>query len=204
MTLGGVVLTVNGDGAVVERQLAGGELGCPLCGGALGGWGHARPRPVRMAEGPDVVLAPRRSRCPGCGATHVLLVRHVALLIRMEVRDRPSPCRRSGRVKLEAARPAGRRGRREQPRQSRDVPGLLDGAGAVSKTGRYTRGTGCVTPLEHAPALTRWMRAGWRCVSCPLPRAGELRAGSQQPGPGGHGEGLRRSRGEAAGVEPGA
>jgi hypothetical protein len=67
------VLTVNGDGAVVERQLAGGELGCPLCGGALGGWGHARPRPVRMAEGPDVVLAPRRSRCPGCGATHVLL-----------------------------------------------------------------------------------------------------------------------------------
>src|SRR5437899_880755 len=73
LTLGGVVLTVNGDGAVVERQLAGGELGCPLCGGALGGWGHARPRPVRMAEGPDVVLAPRRSRCPGCGATHVLL-----------------------------------------------------------------------------------------------------------------------------------
>ena len=67
------MLTVNGDGAVVERQLAGGELGCPLCGGALGGWGHARPRPVRMAEGPDVVLAPRRSRCPGCGATHVLL-----------------------------------------------------------------------------------------------------------------------------------
>src|SRR5271165_3640648 len=73
LTLGGVVLTVNGDGALVERQLAGGELGCPLCGGALGGWGHARPRPVRMAEGPDVVLAPRRSRCPGCGATHVLL-----------------------------------------------------------------------------------------------------------------------------------
>src|SRR5712691_3851288 len=27
LTLGGVVLTVNGDGAVVERQLAGGELG---------------------------------------------------------------------------------------------------------------------------------------------------------------------------------
>ena len=67
------MLTVNGDGAVVERQLAGGELGCPLWGGARGGWGHARPRPVRMAEGPDVVLAPRRSRCPGCGATHVLL-----------------------------------------------------------------------------------------------------------------------------------
>ena len=73
LTLGGVVLTVNGDGALVERQLAGGELGCPSCGGVLGGWGHARPRPVRMAEGPDVVLVPRRSRCRGCGGTHVLL-----------------------------------------------------------------------------------------------------------------------------------
>ena len=41
MTLGGVVLTVNGDGAVVERQLAGGELSCPSCGGVLGGWGNA-------------------------------------------------------------------------------------------------------------------------------------------------------------------
>ena len=28
LTLGGVVLTVNGDGALVERQLAGGELAC--------------------------------------------------------------------------------------------------------------------------------------------------------------------------------
>jgi hypothetical protein len=30
-------------------------------------------------------------------------VRHEALLFRMGVRDRPSPCRRSGGVKLEAA-----------------------------------------------------------------------------------------------------
>jgi hypothetical protein len=67
------VLTVNGDGALVERQLAGGELICPGCGGVLGGWGHARLRPVRVAEGPDAVLVPRRSRCRGCGATHVLL-----------------------------------------------------------------------------------------------------------------------------------
>ena len=42
VTRGGVVLTVNGDRAVVERQLAGGELACPSCGGALGGWGNAR------------------------------------------------------------------------------------------------------------------------------------------------------------------
>jgi len=40
----------------------------------LSGWGHARPRPVRMLAGPDEVLVPRRSRCrQGCGGTHVLL-----------------------------------------------------------------------------------------------------------------------------------
>ena len=50
-----------------------------------------------MAEPPNhhIEEAARRA--------HELLVRHEALLIRMEVRDRPSPCRRSGRVKLEAA-----------------------------------------------------------------------------------------------------
>ena len=73
VTLGGVVLTVNGDGALVERQLAGGELACPGCGGVLGGWGHARLRPVRVLDGSDAGLVPRRSRCRQCGATHVLL-----------------------------------------------------------------------------------------------------------------------------------
>ena len=33
----------------------------------------------------------------------IRMVRHEALVFRMEVRDRPSPCRRSGGVKLEAA-----------------------------------------------------------------------------------------------------
>ena len=42
LTRGGVVLTVNGDRSVVERQLAGGELACPGCGGVLGGWGEWR------------------------------------------------------------------------------------------------------------------------------------------------------------------
>ena len=73
MTRGGVVLTVNGDGAVVERQLAGGELACPSCGCVLGGWGNARPRRVRVLDGTGRELVPRRSRCRGCGATHVLL-----------------------------------------------------------------------------------------------------------------------------------
>ena len=67
------MLTVNGDGALVGRQLAGGELACPGCGGVLGGWGHARLRPVRVLDGPDAELVPRRSRCRQCGATHVLL-----------------------------------------------------------------------------------------------------------------------------------
>ena len=67
------MLTVNGDGVVVERQLAGGELECPSCGGVLGGWGHAAERPVRVLDGPDVLVRPRRSRCRSCGETHVLL-----------------------------------------------------------------------------------------------------------------------------------
>ena len=33
------MLTVNGDRDEVERQLAGGDLACPSCGGVLGGWG---------------------------------------------------------------------------------------------------------------------------------------------------------------------
>src|SRR5580700_9393243 len=73
LTLGGVVLTVNGDRDVVERQLAGGELGCPSCGGVLGGWGNAAERWVRVLEGDDVRLRPRRSRCRRCRGTHVLL-----------------------------------------------------------------------------------------------------------------------------------
>ena len=67
------MLTVNGDRDVVERQLAGGELACPSCGGVLGGWGNGRLRPVRVMQGPDAEVVPRRSRCRQCGGTHVLL-----------------------------------------------------------------------------------------------------------------------------------
>jgi len=47
---------------------------------------------------------------------------------------------------------------------------------------------------------------GWIAARTPLigGECGELRAGSLTPGSGGHGECLRRSRGEAAGVQPGA
>jgi hypothetical protein len=67
-----LVLTVGANPAGVERLLAGGGLECPRCGGVLAGWGHARPRVLRGGQGP-VRLRPRRARCRGCGATHVLL-----------------------------------------------------------------------------------------------------------------------------------
>ena len=78
MTRGGVVLTVNADRDVVERQLGDGELACPSCGGVLARWGTGVRRRVRLPgrlDDPDgrVQLVPRRSRCRGCKATHVLL-----------------------------------------------------------------------------------------------------------------------------------
>jgi Domain of unknown function (DUF6431) len=66
------VVTVEADLDGVERRLAAGELWCPSCGGQLAGWGRARSRQVRGPDGP-VQLCPRRSRCTGCRATHVLL-----------------------------------------------------------------------------------------------------------------------------------
>src|SRR5713101_2836912 len=90
----------------------------------------------------------------------------------MEVKGRPSPRRRSGGVKLEEVRAGGRRRGREQPRQSRAGSVLPDGPGAVSETGRYTREIGFVTTLEVPPALTRWIRAGSRCVPGPFMTGG--------------------------------
>jgi hypothetical protein len=66
------VVTVEVDGGEVERRLTAGELVCPGCGGRLAGWGWARIRQVCDCEG-LTVLSPRRARCVGCGAMHVLL-----------------------------------------------------------------------------------------------------------------------------------
>ncbi len=66
------MLTVEMDAARVERRLGSGGLACPGCLGMLAGWGHARVRDVRDRGG-LVRLVPRRARCTGCGATHVLL-----------------------------------------------------------------------------------------------------------------------------------
>jgi hypothetical protein len=67
------VVTVDGDARVVERRLAAGRLRCPVCQGRLAGWGHARLRVIRGEGGIGWRLRPRRSRCAGCGVTHVLL-----------------------------------------------------------------------------------------------------------------------------------
>src|ERR1019366_8226720 len=148
-------------------------------------------------------LLPRGLRNDAPAAVLPVRVRHGALLFRMEVRDRPSPRRRSGGAKLEAAESGGRRGRREQPRQSRAGSALPDGPGPVSETGRYTRETGYVTPLEAVPAPTRRMRAGERCAPAFHDGRGTPQ-GLRSLGLEATVNWLRRSRGETAGAEPDA
>ncbi|MBO0775874.1 MAG: hypothetical protein J2P34_06125 [Actinobacteria bacterium] len=67
------MLTVGNDAASVERMLSEGRLRCPLCGGVLAGWGHARLRRIFGAGRVPFLVRPRRSRCRSCRATHVLL-----------------------------------------------------------------------------------------------------------------------------------
>jgi hypothetical protein len=76
------MLTVGVDAGGVEKMLRAGLLPCPTCAAAVSPWGFARPRWLRCVDGP-VRLRPRRSRCSGCGATHVLLPL-VALLRRAD------------------------------------------------------------------------------------------------------------------------
>ncbi len=57
----------------VERDLFDGRLECPVCGGVLAPWGWARSRVLRVRGGGVWHVIPRRSRCGGCGRTHVLL-----------------------------------------------------------------------------------------------------------------------------------
>ena len=67
------MVTVGVIAGVVERRLAAGRLRCPGCSGRLAGRGHARERVIRGQGGIGWRLRPRRSRCQGCGVTHVLL-----------------------------------------------------------------------------------------------------------------------------------
>ncbi len=73
------MVTVEADADGVEERLRAGGLVCPACSGVLAGWGRARGRSVRDSDG-RVWITPRRSRCTGCGVTHVLLP--VLMLVR--------------------------------------------------------------------------------------------------------------------------
>lgn len=67
------MVTVEVSPVRVEMRLAEGGIACPGCGAGLRPWGWSGRRVVRDLRGLRLELTPRRSRCPGCGATHVLL-----------------------------------------------------------------------------------------------------------------------------------
>lgn len=67
------VLTVENDPVGVETALAAGRFACPECGDPLRRWGFARTRKLRLANGVEVWLRPRRARCGDCRVTQVLL-----------------------------------------------------------------------------------------------------------------------------------
>ncbi|WP_051942994.1 DUF6431 domain-containing protein [Streptacidiphilus rugosus] len=67
------VLIVDVEVVLVERQLRAGELACPGCGAGLAPWGHGRSREIRAFGASWLQVRPRRARCRGCEATHVLL-----------------------------------------------------------------------------------------------------------------------------------
>lgn len=68
------MVTVGDDVSVVETDLTVGRLVCPGCGDRLARWGWARSRLIREhSSGGTRRHRPRRARCTGCGATHVLL-----------------------------------------------------------------------------------------------------------------------------------
>lgn len=96
------MLTVGNDAAGVERMLGEGSLCCPVCGGRLARWGHGRERTVFGPGRAGRVMRPRRSRCAGCGATHMLLP--ARLLLR-----RPDEAAVIGAALAAAARGRGHR-----------------------------------------------------------------------------------------------
>jgi hypothetical protein len=91
----------------------------------------------------------------------------------------------------------------KQPRQSRDVPVLPDGAGPAGVAARSTRGTGVYAALRHAGS--NLADEGWmRCVPAGHSAGGELSGRFISVARRGHGEVLRGSRGEAARAWPGS
>lgn len=70
------MVTVSDDMVAVEADLVAGRVSCSGCGDRLRRWGWARVRLIREGFGDRCRwrrYRPRRARCAGCGATHVLL-----------------------------------------------------------------------------------------------------------------------------------
>ena len=133
------MITVGADQAEVERSLAGGELECPLCGGVLARWGHARPRVLRGGQGP---VRLRRARCPGCGSTHVLLPAF-ALLRRADLAE-----------VIGAALAARAVGKGARPIAAASGRALATVRGWLRRSGRGRRRCGSSSP-------GCWWRPGW-------------------------------------------
>jgi hypothetical protein len=128
-------------------------------------------------------------------------VRHEAPLDRVGCKDPPVACR-SRPLKLEAARPRRCVAGWEQPRQRRDGSAPPDGLGPASKTERCTSAeTSGGTPSTGC-AGSNLVDQGRSAVHAHRVAVGDSRQ-VWEAVPGGHGEGLRRSRGEAAGEELG-
>jgi len=131
-------------------------------------------------------------------------VRREALLFRVEVKDRHlRPVAAGswswGQPDLGGAREGGK-----QPWQSRDVSALPDGAGPASELERSTRGTGVITPFKLVTGSNLADVGRVRCFPAGWVYRRESPGRVLLAGPGGHGEGLRRTCGDAAGAEPGS
>ncbi len=67
-------MIVAGTTDLGEQLLTNGELCCPHCNtGQLAPWGYGRRRTVRDLAGATVTVRPRRTRCPSCSTTHIVL-----------------------------------------------------------------------------------------------------------------------------------
>lgn len=66
------MLIVGTDPVRVETELVAGRLACPRCGSKLRPWGHSVEREVRQLDGSERRRF-RRSICPACALTHVLV-----------------------------------------------------------------------------------------------------------------------------------
>lgn len=66
-------MMIVADPEQAEAALRTGQRACPDCSARLRPYGYARARTVRGLGEARLRVRPRRARCAGCAATHVLL-----------------------------------------------------------------------------------------------------------------------------------